>query len=376
MTNTAMIVSKIDKTHALVSQRGGWGSVYQCYNELYNAYTHLGKEYPCPKTGAGKTKFSFFKRDSDIRGGAFHRDEGALPDGIDVISWYEGVDKSRAMDIIIDICGGDTTKVTAKDMQKLKEKRQTASECPISEKDAAQRSKTLRTTWSGLKPIAGSLAETYLRSRGMQGDARSWRDVYFHPSLPYKEDDKAPWQRLPGMVSMVRNHDGQPVTLHRTFLSSDGTAKANVSRQKMMLAQPKPLNGACIMLDAPTMTPTGKMIGITEGIENALSIREATGCPMWVGISDRIMEKMIFSEDISTIIVWADVEPSGAGMRAAETLRSIWETKGKQVVIQAPHFMGREKCDWNDVYVEKGVAGFDMRVAQNYRVYTGVEIPA
>ena len=374
MTNTAMRVSKIDKTHAIVSQRGGWGSVYQCYNDLNLAFTHLGKEYPCPRTGAGKTKFSFFKRNSDIRGGAFHRDDGALPDGIDVISWYEGVDKSCAMDIIIDICGGDSTKITQKDVQKIQKIRQNASVCQISEKDAAQRRKTLRSTWSGLKPIAGSLAETYLRSRGMKGDARSWHDVFFHSSLPYKEDDNAPWQRLPGMVSLVRNHDGSPVTLHRTFLANDGTAKANVTRQKMMLAQPKPLDGACIMLDGPTLTPTGKIIGITEGIENAFSIREATGCPMWVGISDRIMEKMFFTEDISTIIVWTDLEPSGAGIRAAESLRSHWETKGKQVIIQAPHFMAKDKADWNDVYVERGIAGFDMSIAQNYRVYTGVEI--
>ena len=280
------------------------------------------------------------------------------------------------MDIIIDICGGDTSKLTIKDIKRVAAVKKDNTENPIPPEQAKQRKDTLKRIWKDAQPIQGTLAETYLRSRGMKGDSGSWNNLYFHPSLPYKEDDDAPWQRFPGMIAVVRNHDGKSVTLHRTFLNANGTAKAPVTRQKMLLSQPIPLNGACIMLDNPTDTPVGKIIGVTEGIENALSIREATGCPMWSGISDRIMEKIIFPDEVKIIIVWADIEPSGAGLRAAETLRSIWEPKGKQVIVEAPHFLNREKADWNDVYAEMGALGFNLKIASDYRVFTGVEVPA
>ncbi|MAA92990.1 MAG: hypothetical protein CML21_00500 [Rheinheimera sp.] len=363
--------SKIDKVKALVQQRGGWRAVYSAYPSLLAAFDKPGKEFPCPKTGSGKTKFSFFK-DADVRGAAFHRDEGGLADGIDVISWLEGVSKSQAMDIIVQICGGDLSSVTPAVIRRSREALQQTQ--VISPEEATKRKATIDKIWAGAKSIADSPVEAYLRSRGIKGDPASWKNLFSHESLAYKEDDKAPWTRHPGMLAIVRDTECKPLTLHRTFLAADGSGKADVSRQKMMLAQPRSLQGACIRIDHPVETPTGKLIGITEGIENALSVREATGCPMWVGISDRIMEQVAFPDDIKVIIVWADIEPSGAGLRAAETLRRIWEPKGVTVIVEAPHNMNREKCDWNDVYQEIGSTGFDLTIDSKYRVYTGVEV--
>lgn len=363
--------SKIEKVKALVHQRGGWRCVYSAYPNLLSAFDRKGKEFPCPKTGSGKTKFSFF-RDADIRGAAFHRDEGGLPDGIEVIAWYENVSKSKAMDIIIDICGGDLSSVSASVIQHTQQVLRDAQ--LISPDEAAKRKANIDKIWSGVKAIQGSKAETYLRSRGIKGDPASWNNLFFHGSLKYKEDEKSPWTSHPGMLAIVRDTDSKSLTLHRTFLADDGQGKANVSRQKMMLAQPRPLKGACIRIDQPVETPAGKLIGIAEGIETALSIREATGCPMWVGISDRIMEQVIFPDDVKFVVVWADIEPSGAGLRAAETLRSILEPKGVKVIVEAPHFMNREKVDWNDVYQEVGQSGFSLIMQPEYRVYTGVEV--
>jgi putative DNA primase/helicase len=363
--------SKIDKVKALVQQRGGWRCVYSAYPNLLSAFDRKGKEVSCPKSGAGKTKFSFFK-DADIRGAAFHRDEGGLADGIDVIAWYENVSKSQAMDIIIGICGGDLSSLSTALIQQTQ---QTLRDTQvISAHESAKRKANIDKIWSGVKAIQGTKAETYLRSRGIKGDPASWNNLFFHDSLAYKEDDETPWTRHPGMLAIVRDTDCKSLTLHRTFLADDGQGKANVSRQKMMMAQPRPLKGACIRIDQPVETPAGKLIGIAEGIETALSIREATGCPMWIGISDRIMEQVVFPEDVKFIIVWADIEPSGAGLRAAETLRSIWEPKGVKVIVEAPHLMNRDKADWNDVYQEIGTAGFGLTMQPEYRVYTGVEV--
>lgn len=361
--------SKIDKVKALVNQRGGWRSVYSAYPNLLAAYDKKGKEFPCPKTGDGSTKFSFL-RNAKIPDSAFHRDIGALCDGIDIIAWLEGVSKSQAMDIIVRICGGDLSSVTKADIQNTKSSFYTG----ITPEEAKQRLLNIQKIWDNHKPVSGSLVESYLRTRGIKEDPASWYNLFFHPSLAYKEDDSAPWTRHPGMLGVVRDIQGKPLTLHRTFLAQDGLGKASVSRQKMMMAQPRDLRGACIRIDEPVDTPNGKLIGIAEGIETALSVREATGCPMWVGISDRIMEQVVFPDDVKIVVVWADIEPSGAGLKAAEKMKETLEPKGIKVVIEAPFRMGRPKADWNDVYKEVGPSGFDLYMEPPYRVYTGVEV--
>jgi hypothetical protein len=365
----AFNTSKIQKVHALVAQSGGWGSVYSSFPELDRCFAHLGKEYPCPKTGNGKTKFSFFKQNAELSGGAFHRDDGALPDGIEVIAWYENISKSDALNMIIDCLGGDISKITKRDVTNINRQKYRANTETISPEDAKKRLSTRSKVWRDALPIQNTLAETYLRSRGMKGCSSTWHDLYFHPSLSYKENDDTPWTKHPGMLAVVRNTCGTPVTLHRTFLNADGTSKANVTRQKMMLAQPEPLNGACIMIDRPTQTDFGGLIGVSEGIENGLAVREATGCPIWVGISDRIMEKILFWDSISTIVIWEDIEPSGAGHRAALNIREKWHALGKQVIIKDPStILPRDKVDWLDVYVERQAASFDFHLPHISRI--------
>lgn len=362
--------SKIDKVKALVEQRGGFSAVYSAYPALHEALLRGDRQGPCPKSGLGKTKFRF-RND----GSAYHNDVGNLGDYIEVLAWYEGKNKSDILDDIVRVCGGDLSTVTKRDLQQIKNVQQQIRENPITPEESERRRGSVRRVWSGVSNITGTQVETYLRSRGIKGDLSNLVNLRFHPSLYYKESQDSASLRLPAMVAVVRNAQGKPLTIHRTFLKQDGTGKADVLKPKMMMKQPASLTGGYIQIDQPIDSPHGKVIGITEGIENALSIREATGCPMWCGISDRIMEKVTFPDDVKHIVVFADIEPSGAGMRAAETLRTIWEPKGKIVSIEAPTMYNRANIDWNDVYVEFGATGFSMKMLPEYRVYTGVEVP-
>ncbi|WP_240224714.1 DUF7146 domain-containing protein [Rheinheimera hassiensis] len=366
--------SKITKVHALVAQRGGWGAVFSAIPSLSQAFERPGRQFPCPKSGGGKTKFRFYK-DCDATGGAFHNDVRSMPDGIDVIAWYLGTDKSAAMDEIIQICGGDLSTVSALDTKRMQQQRRQISDNPISEAESAKRKLTISKIWRGVQPLVGSTAECYLRNRGIKGDLSVLtRNLHAHPTLSYKENDKTPWEKYPGMLAIIRDGNGKALTLHRTFLEPNGSGKAPVSRQKMMVQQPAPLNGGCIRLDQPVQMPHGKLIGVCEGIETALSVREATGCPMWVGISDYIMEQIAFPDDVKVVVVWADLEKSGAGLRAANAIKARLEPKGVTVLIEAPTQYGRDEMDWNDVYVEHGSKGFDLIMEPQYRVYTGVEV--
>lgn len=357
---------KIQSVLGLVAQRGGWPSILANWEGLNQALQRGTRQQPCPLTGKGKTKFRFF-RDYQEKGGAYHNDVGALPGGIDVIAWYTGKTKGEVLNDIIDLCGGKNVLDSVKPMPKPE---------PVefcSKSEAEKRSKRISKAWKESEPLVGSLAETYLRSRGIKSDlSYLGNNLRFHPSMPYKEDDKSPWQRLPCMLAVYRDSEGKPLTLHRTFLKPDGSGKADVSRPKMVMAPPRDMRGGYIVLDKPVKAQSSFFaIGVSEGIENALSVREGMGVPMFVGYSDRLMEMMILPNEVQHVFMFADIEPSGAGMRSVAGFKEA--NKQRDVLILKPD-SDKAKVDWNDEYREKGYEAFPQLMKPAFRP-PGVVLP-
>jgi putative DNA primase/helicase len=353
-----MQFDKIANIKGLVAQKGGWPAIFANYAGLNQALQRGTKQQPCPLTGEGRTKFRFF-RDFEDTGGAYHNDVGALPDGIEVLSWYTGKTKAEVLDELVDICGGKQVLHSARPIV-----RQPVEYC--SKEEATVRTERIRKVWKESGPIVGTLAETYLRSRGIKADlSYLGNNLRFHPSMPYKEDDSSPWLHLPCMLAVYRDKHGKPLTLHRTFLKPNGSGKADVSRPKMLMAPPRDMRGGYIILDQPQQAVNGHYIGVSEGIENALSIREATGCAMWAGYSDRLMAMISFPNYVRSVLAFSDIEPSGAGRRACIDLKA--NNRDRDVEIFEPNSV-KEKVDWNDEYREKGAAAFDFVLAPEYRV--------
>lgn len=365
-----MALNKIHQVKALVAQNGGWSAVFSAYGALRDATEKGTRQQPCPKTGGGKTKFRLFK-DWHETGGGYHNDFGAMPDGIEVLSWFCDMSKGDVLNDIVSILGGDLRAVKTHAVKRVA----TRQSAPIDPEVAAKRTAIIKKAWDGSQPIEGTIAETYLRSRGIKGDlSLVGNNLRFHPSLSYKEDDSSPWQKFPAMLAIYRDKDGVPLTLHRTFLKSDGSGKADISTPKMIYSPPRDMRGGYIMLDKPIDTASGKYIGIAEGIETALSVREASGCPMWVGYSDRLMEMVNIPLDVKMVVPWVDLEPSGAGVRAGKVLSERLAKQSCETFPQVPNNMNQPKADWNDVYVQKGGAGFDTIFNKEISVNTGVEI--
>jgi hypothetical protein len=78
-------------------------------------------------------------------------------------------------------------------------------------------------------PAPGTLVETYLRSRGITIPIPT--SLAFHPSLWNSENQT----RLPGMVAERTDVTGTVITVHRTFLKYNGTAKAPVTKPRLDL---------------------------------------------------------------------------------------------------------------------------------------------
>ena len=81
------------------------------------------------------------------------------------------------------------------------------------------------------------------------------------------------------MVGLVtRGLDDVPLAIHRTFLARDGSSKAPVDRQKMMLG---PCRGGAVRLFAPA----GDVLMVGEGLETCLAASKHPGHPAWAALS-------------------------------------------------------------------------------------------
>lgn len=155
------------------------------------------------------------------------------------------------------------------------------------------------------QPLAGTVAEAYLRSRGLEDPCSP--DLLFNADLTDFETARG-WA---GMVAIVRDGKSLPTGgIHRTFLLDDGSAKAPPA--KKMLG---PVAGGSVRL--LPMTPDGHL-GIAEGIETALAAHRIFGLPVWAALSADGVRRWQWPDGVTHVTVFADA--GDAGRQAAATL--------------------------------------------------------
>jgi hypothetical protein len=124
----------------------------------------------------------------------------------------------------------------------------------------------------------------------------------------------------------------EPTGLHRTFLITDGTAKAPVPHPRMTLGK---AGVVCIDEDVTLG------VGICEGLETALSIAAAGWRPIWVAGSLNMLARFPVLSGIECLTIFSDAkahEVDGARACAAR-----WAAAGREAVVWIPSAEG----DWN-----------------------------
>jgi hypothetical protein len=138
------------------------------------------------------------------------------------------------------------------------------------------------------------------------------------------------------MVALVkRGSDGTALAIHRTFLARDGSGKAPVEPQKMMLG---PRRGGAVLLALP-----GEVLMVGEGIETCRAAMEATGHPAWAALSTSGLRSLELPKDVGDVIVLADGDE--AGEAAARDCALRWKREGRRVRIARPP----QGLDFNDM---------------------------
>ena len=183
-------------------------------------------------------------------------------------------------------------------------------------------------------PIVGTIAESYLRSRGitcpLPEDA-----LRFHPACWHSSG-----KHLPAMIARVKGADGYAVL--RTYLRPDGSGKADVEPAKAMLG--RCAGGAVRLVEAD-----GALV-VCEGIETGLSLasgllqRPAT---IWAALSTSGLGNLRLPPIPTRLTIATDGDD--AGRAAAHKLADRAHKLGWAVsFLHAP-----DGKDWNDVLCEK-----------------------
>jgi hypothetical protein len=200
----------------------------------------------------------------------------------------------------------------------------------------AKRAQQAQRLWKGTRPVAGTVAEDYLRGRGITCPLPD--TLRFEPQCWH-----ATAKTFPALVALVEG--GAGFAVHRTYLRCDGSGKADVTPSKAMLGA---VQGGAVRLSHGPQT-----LAVAEGIETALSLSSGllrVPATVWAALSTSGIRGLHLPDKPGRLTIAADGD--AAGRTAAQALATRAHGTGWQVsLLPAPD--GR---DWNDILTMEGKA--------------------
>lgn len=198
---------------------------------------------------------------------------------------------------------------------------------PAASPEAAQR------LFAMSQPVAGTIAEIYLRKRGITAlhDLGSLR---FHPRCYYRTEGSRKTRSLPAVIAAVTDLKGDLTGVHRTWLASNGSGKASVATPRRAMGD---LLGFGVRFGRP-----GPVIAAGEGIETALSVRSGFPLmPMVAALSAAHLAAIRFPAELRRLYVLRDRDSAGNGAR--DSLLARAEDAGIEAIELTP-----VRGDFND----------------------------
>lgn len=375
-------IGLVDKAKTLVAERGGWDFIYSKYPSMKAAIDMVNKgqsQVPCPITGDGTTRYRLLPGWTKT-GVGYHQDF-ARPhiDGIEMVRLLERFNSvTDALLHIIELCGGNEIQVSAAQVEAVRKMNKAASVKKLTPQQIRINKGTLKRVCKDLIPASSSIrVADYLRRRGLKGDmSKLPSNLRYHPCLNYFDDETEVTSYWPCLVARYVSMEGRLVNLHRHYIDRNGN-KAQVDMPKKSCSPCGPTTGAAIRLDKPTYG----VLGMCEGLETGLAIREATGLPVWpYGSAGMLGNAKIPKEfNIKLVIIFADRDKSGAGWTFAKKLAEALKQQGIRVLILLPPAdvpKDSKSVDWEDMYrLENGDITFPVYVSDpRMAVRTGVSV--
>ena len=193
---------------------------------------------------------------------------------------------------------------------------------PIGSPEAARR------LFASAKPIPGTLAAVYLRSRGI-ADVGDLPALRFHPTCFYRAHEEAPRETWPALLAAVTDLDGAITGVLRTWLARDGSGKAPLATPRRSLGR---LLGHGVRLgDASDILAAG------EGLETMLSLRVVLpALPIVAALSATHLAGFVPPSGLRRLYIARDNDR--VGRRAAEMLSARAHAGGIEALVLTPHW--------------------------------------
>ena len=189
---------------------------------------------------------------------------------------------------------------------------------PLPEREAAKavrqtgsssslgRSETARRLFAMARPITSTVAEAYLRRRGITAFAGT-DALRFHPGCYYR-DGAGITRALPALIAAVTDEAGRIMGAHRTWLAADGSGKASVATPRRAMGV---LLGHGVRFGFGPDT-AADVIAAGEGIETMLSLRMLMpAMPMIAALSVAHLGAVSFPGGLRRIYIAADSDRAG-----------------------------------------------------------------
>ncbi len=198
-------------------------------------------------------------------------------------------------------------------------------------------------------PIRDTLAETYLKSRGIDG-FQAIPALRFHPACYYRDAETGNSQKLPAMIAAVSDHHGMITAVHRTWLDPLTGKKASITDPKKSLGE--------ITRHAVHFDPPGSILAIGEGNETMLSFKTAMpGIPTASATSAQHLNSYVFHPEVKTVILVQDNDPTGE----TTTLRVAERALSHGI---SPFILQPDRADLNDDLVAMGHEQLHQSITQ------------
>ena len=196
---------------------------------------------------------------------------------------------------------------------------------------APQRSpEAARRLWAMAKPPAGTLAEAYLHSRGIN-DLRGCEALRFHPHCWYRGDDDDPRDQArdawPALIAAVTALDGAMTGAHRTWLDPASARKAPISTPRRAMG--------LLLGNAVRFGRAVDVMVAGEGLETILSLWQAMpSMPAAAALSANHLAALELPAGLRRLYLARDNDP--AGRCAVETLADRARAAGVEALTLVP----------------------------------------
>lgn len=329
-----------------------------------------GKAGPCPfcygtsneNTGNGEKKSGTqgsrrFRFDNKGGLGTWYCQKCGAGNGFTLIEGLTGMSKVEILKFLDDGTSGLNPETPIK--------RFTFEDADFNVEQVRKNRKKLGEVSAGCLPLTGQdPVSQYLHNRVPGCDLSKISDqIKYHSGLKfYVEVEPGKYVlrgNFPTMIGRAVDSNEQPITLHRTYLTPQGT-KAPVEEVKKQMKGIRKLDGAAIRV---VEVPESRTLGLTEGIETGLAV--ATGYRYRINVWSMLNCVNLSLADIpkgrfDKIIIFADHDKIDKkhgyrpGEHYAMKLKERLEKLGYEVVIKIPPVEETDFADvWAAIYAEE-----------------------